>query len=151
MLSNYNGADIESINLEIFTNMQLKELPIFLVLFIPVLLIIVKFIYKYVKESKKKKALYISLLLIGPILISVEFIMFCDFGRYLWWLYFYYGVVFLMLMSNDDQLIYITMNQLVPNNNITIVIAIVISLIYQPIPVTYFSIVSGKIASIVYK
>lgn len=76
---------------------EIKETPIFLILFSPVIYRFIKAIKEYFRIEKK--GLTIVLLLIGPVLIGVEFYIFCDFGRYVTWLIFYYFILYLFVVS----------------------------------------------------
>ena len=74
---------------------EMIELPVFLCTwFLPYILICLKFI-KNIFRLEKRKGTYIGMGLIVILLIMVEFIIFCDFGRYFVW----YVYSFVMLMS----------------------------------------------------
>lgn len=82
---------------------QIKQIPFFLLLIIPTL----RRFFKTIKESFtiKRKGLLWAMLLIAPALIFVEFYIFCDFGRYVTWLIFYYfmlGIFFVATFPSQE-------------------------------------------------
>ena len=130
----------------IFKSRELLETPVFLVIFLPVLIAYGKFIVGLFRHLQgKKKGVYLWLLLLGPALISVEFIVFCDFGRYVCWLCFYYFASFISLYSMGDEALALTVTQMLDGKKRYIFL---INMIYQPLLTTSYCAVSSLLLTI---
>lgn len=89
-------------NDSIYKERAIKQLPIFLITFIPILYPFLKMGIKGIK-TKKTRATSLYCVLITFVLILVEFIVFCDFGRYFVWLIFCFTLIFGYIAVNNQK------------------------------------------------
>lgn len=97
---NFVGSTI--VNDTLLKTKEIKQLPIFLICFIPILYPFLKMVISNVRD-KKTRGTVIYCTLITFVLILIEFIAFCDFGRYFVWLVFCYSLIFGYIAINNQR------------------------------------------------
>lgn len=107
-----NGTSSQSNIDNAYKIKELNELPIFIVLFIPFLINPVKYLVSIFRNDDssfinnfRKNAFYLSYFLIGFVLVLFEFVLFCDFGRYILWIIFYFSciITFPSIIDNSEH------------------------------------------------
>ena len=147
MMAGYQPENAPVINDANFVNFQLRELPVFLVCFIPAFLVFGRGIVNLLRGTNGKKiGLYITAVLLGPALIAVEYIKYCDYGRYIVWIVFYFFVMFLAFAAMDDEKAKNALSVSFGYKNFTALLIVILMMIYQPIPICGFTQVSSQLA-----
>ena len=81
-----------------------EDTPIFLVLFLPYIILAVKFFYSYVKKCHTKIDKWLATaFLIAPLTLLPEIILKVDYGRYMFAICFYYIVMTLCYISMQEK------------------------------------------------
>ena len=93
----------------------------------------------------KSLGTHITALLLGPVLIGVEFKVFCDYGRYILWLAFYFLIVFLSFAAMGDGGASGSLSRSFAYTNVKAVLIVAFLMIYQPLPTSSFTFVSREL------
>lgn len=129
----------------------LRELPLFLVCFIPAFIVFGRGLVNLFRQSKGERVgLHIAAVLLGPVLIGVEYLKYCDYGRYILWLVFYFFTVFTAFTVMDDNGAKKSLSVSFGYKNITAILIIALMMIYQPLPTTSFTGISRQLALVLY-
>ena len=128
-----------------------KELPIFLVCFIPAFCIFLKpMVNLFRQDAGKKRLTHITAVLLGPMLIGVEYIKYCDYGRYIFWLVFYFFVVFLSFATMNDEGAKKALGKSYIYTNVKALFILALMMVYQPLPTCSFTLISRMIRQLVF-
>ena len=98
----------------------------------------------------KRRGTHITALLLGPVLIGVEYAIFCDYGRYILWLVFYFFTVFLSFAAMNDDGAEGALRRSYRYTNAKAIILIAVLMIYQPLPTSSFTLVSSHLSDLYY-
>ena len=151
MMSGYTPEDAVYIDDAWFVAEAKKELPIFLVCFIPAFIIFGKGLVNLFKQAGgKRRGTHLTALLLGPMLIGVEYVKFCDYGRYILWLVFYFFIVFLALAAMDDEGARGSLRSSYGYSNMKVIGVLALMMIYQPLPTCSFTLISRKLKQLFY-
>ena len=127
--------------------MELIELPIFLVCFLPALFVFGKGIFQLFRQAKGQRVgLHITAVLLGPALIGIQYAKYCDFGRYIMWLVFYFFIMFTVFAVMGDEGAGKSLGTAYGYSNVKAILVILLMMIYQPLPTCRFSHLSSEIA-----
>jgi len=122
----------------------IKEIPFFIATFIPVFMLFGRGVFHMFKAAKGKKiGLYIAAILLGPALIGVEYAKYCDYGRYIFWLAFYYFVMQLSFAAMDDGAAKEALGSAFAFSNTSMIIILIGMMIYEPLPSCSFTNISS--------
>ena len=146
MMSGTTPENAEFINDAMYVAEGKRELPVFLICFIPVFMIFGKALVNLFRCSGKKRiGTHITALLLGPVLIGVEYLKFCDYGRYILWLVFYFFTVFVSFAAMNDEGAEGSLSRSYGYSNIKALLVLAVMMIYQPLPTCSFTMISRKI------
>lgn len=130
-----------------FIETNLRELPVFLVCFIPALIVWFRGVLQLFKQAGKERVfMHIAAILLGPALIGVEYARYCDYGRYIFWLVFYFFTMFLSLAVMGDKGAKGALEKAYGFKNTVAILVIALMMPYQPIPTCYFTKISHWLA-----
>ena len=130
---------------------ELQELPIFLVCFLPAFFVFGKGLAGLFRQAGgKRRAAHAAAVLLGPMLIGVEYLTHCDFGRYLFWLIFYYFTTFLSLAAMDDDGAKGALREAYGYSNTGGLLVVALMMIYQPLPICGFTFISRQLLHVFY-
>ncbi len=116
------------------------ELPIFLVCFLPVFYLLLKGYFHLFKESGKENLIiHILSLILGPALIGVEYVKYCDYGRYILWLVYYFFTVFLTFTVMGDDKAGKALEKAYGFENWKALCIVALMMPYQPLPTCNFT------------
>lgn len=147
MMTAYMPENAPLINDADFIHTNLRELPVFLVCFIPALIVWFRGAFHMFKQAGREKiGAHITALLLGPALIGVEYAKYCDYGRYIFWLVFYFFTMFLSLAVMGDKGARGALEKAYGFKNTVAVLVIILMMPYQPIPTCYFTKISHWLA-----
>ena len=145
-MSNYQPENAPVINDGNFVAQGLKELPVFLICFIPAFIVFGRGFFNILRFSKgKKTVLHIIAVLLGPSLIAVEYIKYCDYGRYIVWIVFYFLIMLLSFSVMGDKEAEKSLSISYGYKNTTALLTVALMMIYQPLPTCNFTQISSKI------
>ena len=151
MMSGYTPENAAIIDDNRFVLEGRRELPFFLVCFIPAFLVFGKAIVNLFKQAGGKKCgTHITAVLLGPVLIGVEYLKYCDYGRYILWLVFYFFVVFLSFAAMNDEGAEGALSKSYAYSNAKAILIIAVMMIYQPLPTCSFTRISRLLKRLVY-
>ena len=147
MMSGYQPDQAPVINDAGFVEENMKELPVFLVVFIPAFYIFGRAIVNMFKGIEKNHlGIHITAVILGPALIAVEYMKYCDYGRYIWWLVFYFFTTFLSFIVLEDKGANNAISKTFGSySNIKGVLVTALMMIYQPLPTCSFTDISNRI------
>ena len=98
---------------ESFWHLQNKiELPIFLVLIVPYLLLVFMFLKNIFKNCGKKNIFIYLVVVCGSLTLLPEWILKVDYGRYVYATVFYYFVIVMALVCMKDRVITDALNSI---------------------------------------
>ena len=146
MMSGVTPENAEIINDAMFVAEGKRELPIFLICFIPAFIVFGKALVNLFRFSGREKiGTHITSVLLGPVLIGVEYLKFCDYGRYILWLVFYYFIVFVSFALMDDEGAKEALSRSYEYSNIKAILVLALMMMYQPLPTCSFTMISRKL------
>ena len=151
MMAGYRPEDAPVINDAAIVAKGLQELPFFLVTFIPAFLLFGRGFVQMFRQAKGKRlGTHITAMLLGPMLIGVEYVKFCDYGRYILWLVFYFLIVFLCFAAMDDEGAKGALQKAFGFSNGKALLVIAAMMVYQPLPTCSFTSISLLLRKLFY-
>ena len=152
MMAGYQPENAPVINDAGFVFMERQELPVFLICFIPAFLVFGRGIVNLFRCANGKRiGLHIAAVLLGPALISVEYMKYCDYGRYIVWLIFYFFVMFLTFSVMDDEGAKSSLRVSFGYKNTSALLIIAVMMLYQPIPTFRFTRISYLLSGLLHR
>ena len=117
---------------KVFHVMNWQELPVFVLFFLPYIVIGMRFFIGLIKQAanKKEKLAYLFVAL-GPMTVVPEILLKVDLGRYLFSIFFYYIAIVIALMALQDELVRSELKKLVKRYNAKLPLLVI--LIFYPI------------------
>ena len=97
------------------------------------------------EAGKNRIGTHITATLLGPVLIGVEYVLYCDYGRYILWLVFYFFTVLLSFAAMNDKGAEGSLERSYSYTNVKGVLVTALMMIYQPIPTNNFTFISKVI------
>ena len=131
---------------------ELKETPVFIILALPALIrfvTLIKALFKRKDGINRHTGLYIGLFAVGVILVAVEFYLFCDFGRYVGWLIFYFWIIltYIAIKEKNGEEAFALAYQ---HSEKGVVIRALALLPLLPLNSSYYSFISALIAGLLF-
>ena len=152
MMAGYAPENAPVIDDASFVAAELQELPVFLVFFIPAFLVFGRgLVNLFRKADGKRIGLHIVAVLLGPALIGVEYVKYCDYGRYILWLVFYFFVMLLSFAVMGDEGARKSLSASFGYKNLTGLLIFAVMILYQPLPTCSFTEISYKLSVLLHK
>lgn len=112
----------------------LKTMAVFVVLNIPYTYAAIRFFVKLHKSSNNKTDIMsYGILILGSMTIVPEFILKCDYGRWVMCIIAYYVITFLVASTIDNRIVDIIHNCLIPKNRILLLIFMAYIWLFVPL------------------
>lgn len=134
-----------------FLSIALKTLFVYIIMVIPYIYVVVRFFVKLCKSAKNKTDLLsYGVLIIGSLTLVPEFILKCDYGRWILCLIAYYIITFLVASTIDNRLIDTISDYLIPKKRFLIFISMAYIWLFAPFRDILVSYIPAYIANIIF-
>lgn len=130
---------------------NLRELPFFLIVFCPYIIISIMFFKRLLKGEKGRNLLGYLAVVLGALTLLPEMILKVDYGRYAYYVFFYYILVTISLVIMNDNKTIRTIEEVkgIINNKISFAkILIVYPLIFMPFSDWFISDITLRLCDI---